>query len=134
VQICGPYETSTPPLALCNGSEMSLVINHTYEGRAPVVYAHAPAASGLGCTGVSFDISAAAGWTCVAVVARDRAGVRGNLGISPPLRVCRKVKESDCGGAAPGTILSPPVGLTCTSGCKLPESWSTPTMSRLLVR
>ena len=52
----------------------------------------------------------------------DQAGPngKGNIAFSVPIRVCRKLKDTDCNGAAEGDILTPPKGLTCTDGCKLP--------------
>lgn len=109
-------------------SEMSFIISHTSEGRAPVVYASDPR-TGVGCTGVSFDIQGIPGWTCIAVAARDRTGEIGNLGVSQPIKVCRWLKAGDCGLAefdpyAPPVFLTPPSELKCTDGCTMPGAWT----------
>ena len=74
---------------------MSHVIAHTEVGRSAVIYANQPSSGPPTCTGASFDLSGAGGWTCVAVTARDNAGSEGNLGVSQPLRVCRKLQDAD---------------------------------------
>jgi hypothetical protein len=124
---CIGAPTATMPLR-CE-SEMPFIISHTAEGRAPVVYASDPR-SGVGCTGVSFDIQGNPGWTCIAVAARDKTGAIGNLGVSKPIKICRWLKAGDCGlsefdpNGAP-VILEPPADLTCTDGCTMPSAWTT---------
>lgn len=117
---------STPPPARCDGSEMAYVTKHTASSTTPipVVYARAVTASGVGCTGVSFDMSGHAGWSCVAAAARDNTGGQGNLGVSKPIRVCRKLQDGDCEGKFAGELLEPPETLTCTDGCTLPALWT----------
>jgi len=115
---------TTPIKDLCDEtSDMSYVPTHDMPGGAAVVFAVAPTASSAGCTGTTWDSQTNAGWNCVVVRAWDKASPdgRGNLGFSKPIRVCRKLKETDCDGAQPGTILTPPASLTCTDGCTLPE-------------
>jgi hypothetical protein len=122
----------------CEGtSEMVFVPAHTTRNSTapiPVVYAHAVTTSGVGCTGVSFDMSGVAGWTCVAAAARDRTGAQGNLGVSQPLRVCRSLKAGDCGGLPAGAIATPPAELKCTDGCRFPAAWSEWSQGTLLER
>lgn len=118
-----PYISSQNEVR-CIGSEMQYVIAHEMSGNPSAVYAHAPTASGLGCTGVSWDIGARGGWMCIAVAARDQAGPVGNLGVSAPIRVCRKLSGSDCGGAAAGSVLPVPENVRCTDGCTVPTLWS----------
>lgn len=120
---CSPL-TGTAPGPKCDGSEMTYVIAHAMAGHPPVIYGATPTSAGLGCTGTSFDIAGQSGWTCVAVAARDLTGATGNLGVSSPIRVCRKIKDTDCEGMIAGGRLKPPVGMTCTDGCKMPDIWT----------
>jgi hypothetical protein len=132
--ICNPTAGETAPLDKCTNSELSYVISESRleDGVAPTaIYAATPTANGLNCTGASFDIKGEGGWTCVAVEVRDRAG---NHGISKPIRVCRKIKSSDCEEKAAGEILQPPASLTCTDGCTIPALYTEqPEGSRLLL-
>jgi hypothetical protein len=132
-------EPALPPSAVrrCNGtSDLWYVPSHTYGGgnTIPVVYGFAPTGSGLGCTGTSFNMAGVSGWSCVAAAARDKAGARGNLGVSQPIKVCRWLKAGDCGGAMPGQKAVPPESLKCTDGCTLPDSWREWSQSTLIVR
>jgi hypothetical protein len=115
--------TGAPPEPKCKESEMTYVIRHTMPGAPSVVYASNTAGV---CTGQGYEGSKAPGWTCIAAAARDSAGAQGNLGLSRPIRVCRKLKPEDCGGAAVGSILEPPAGLTCTDGCTVPTQAESP--------
>jgi hypothetical protein len=123
-----PDRMATDHPAVCEGSEMYFVTRHRTSASSPipVTYASAVEASGVGCTGVSFDMKGNSGWSCVAAAARDRTGGLGNLGVSQPLRVCRKLNPTDCEGASPQTSLKDkiPSTLTCTDGCTLPEVWT----------
>lgn len=113
-----------PPGDKCENSSLSYVIKHSMAGRPPAIYSAAPTSSGAGCAGTSFDVAGLSGWTCIAVAARDLTGATGNLGVSQPIRVCRKLSPTDCEGKMPGEHLTPPASMTCTDGCKLPDVWT----------
>ena len=121
--VCAPLSTSQPG-EKCENAGLAYVISHTMGGHPPAMYAAAPTQGGLGCAGTSFDIAGLSGWTCLAVAARDLTGATGNLGVSKPIRVCRKLKDTDCESMPAGGHLTPPAGMTCTDGCVMPEIWT----------
>lgn len=95
--------------AKCN-SEMTYALSQSPPDRPTAIYAKETTGNGT-CAGISFNLGTAPGWTCVVGAASDNSG---NLGISMPIRVCRKTSDSvDCSGA-------PPPGLSCTDGCTMP--------------
>jgi hypothetical protein len=121
---CEPASVSNA-LGLCkdNASDLSVVIRHDSGALEPVIYAVEPELQNtdLFCTGKPWEVSAAIktqtsvepkpGWLCVAARAEDRAG---NVGVSPPLRVCLNLKDDGVDSCA---NIAPP---TCTTGCTIP--------------
>ena len=102
---------TNPPLMCSAESDLRKVIRHNITGTVPVLYGLNPSASGLGCTGRTWEAGVAGGWACAVAVARDGVG---NLGISKPLRVCYEVLGGECNNPGP-----PP---TCTDGCVMPTT------------
>lgn len=104
------------PTALCQGasSDLTRVTHHgDIFGDTPVVY-------GIGdltepeCTGSQWSLASAGareGWNCLAARAVDKVG---NVGISPPLRICFD------DGIAPPPTCDPFAAPDCTDGCTPP--------------
>ncbi|MEI9941202.1 MAG: hypothetical protein WDO69_28625 [Pseudomonadota bacterium] len=100
LDICkpGPVGGFTPLCGSPGVSDMSVVIRHPVAAQPfePVIYAVEPdsSPSSIICTGKKWDVASAIsmaegasklGWICIAARAVDNVG---NIGISPPLRVC----------------------------------------------
>jgi hypothetical protein len=122
---CG-IEKATAPNHLCasQSSDLTRVISHRISGnKVPVVYGvNVGASTEVACTGGGWELTPFAneGWICLAARASDNVG---NVGISPPLRVCLDDPNKD--GSLPACQGDPPpmpLGLTCTDGCTLPKS------------
>jgi len=84
-----PGGAVTPPITVCNSSEMMRVIPGRIDSKPPAVYAIRPSNSGSAgeCTGEYWELLTIAneGWLCIAARAKDAVG---NIGVSRPLRVC----------------------------------------------
>jgi hypothetical protein len=83
---CNEPELSPAPAALCSTTPATRV-TETNIGSDPVIYG-LPPAGGNQCLGNAFDSVAtniSDGWACLAVRSEDNLG---NVGISPPMRVC----------------------------------------------
>lgn len=113
------YPAITAPLNLCNNnSDMSKVVARTKDDLyETAIYAFSPASDPVAtaCTGQPWnytDPAAVDGWVCMAVRAEDKLG---NVGISPPLRVClddpNRAGHPDC---------DPAKAPSCTDGCTPP--------------
>jgi hypothetical protein len=93
---------------------MTRVIRHAYSPGLPVIYGVAVESGTVNCTGVTWEVASrippAGGWVCLAARAVD---VVGNVGVSPPHRVC--VDPDGNGGADPCT--NPGPAPSCTDGC-----------------
>jgi hypothetical protein len=123
------YGTSdTPPDHLCaqKASDMTRVIQHTCTGTESVVYAVAPRSGELECTGQFWELTPVVkrdtpeGWVCLAARASDKVG---NVGISPPLRVCYDDPGTD---TTPDCAVSSTTPPTCTDGCEPPSTEGLP--------
>lgn len=109
---CLRPSSSNNPQRLCDPrvSDLTRVIDHSLSGDEPAIYGVGDL-TGVECTGAHWEISAVVqreGWVCLAAEARDKAG---NLGVSPPFRVCiddRQGEAPDC------SLASMP---SCTDGC-----------------
>jgi hypothetical protein len=120
---CTASNGTTPPEPLCDSTEMFRVIPQWIEGGPNAIYALDPQqGSGLACDGNTWQIGAFAddGWLCLAARAEDNIG---NVGISPPIRVC----FDDFQGPPPSCtdpMLDPPptcgVDVLGVSGCRPP--------------
>jgi hypothetical protein len=93
----------TPPAWLCDAAEDDLtrVIPQPLGGTPTAIYGFAPMSSGA-CAGDTWELitSMGEGWVCLAARVEDMIG---NVGISPPIRVCIDdlVGASQCGGPPP---------------------------------
>ncbi len=109
-----------PPDHLClrQSSDMFRVINHVIVGQEPAIYVMDPGgADGLECTGSAWEVSpliGREGWVCFAARAEDNVG---NVGISPPHRLC----FDDPDTATVPDCSEPP---SCTDGCEPPPHFS----------
>jgi hypothetical protein len=118
--VCASGTDSTPPKGLCagNSSDLTRVIDHAVVGTTePVIYA-IKATNAAECTGQNWSLVDAGlpnGWICLAALATDNVG---NLGISPPLRVC--LNSTLPGKVTPACAISSTVPPTCTDGCTPP--------------
>lgn len=108
---CVSPTSSNSPTPLCNNvSDLTRVISHSLGGSERAIYGIGDLQS-LECTGAHWEISAIVkreGWACLAAEARDNVG---NLGVSPPFRVC----IDDGVGVAPDCSLNSMP--SCTDGC-----------------
>lgn len=117
---CTVFPSSGAPPKLCNGdSALSIVVGHNeYDLAEQAVYGYSPV-SGSACTGQAWDFGSlvdADGFVCFAATATD---TKGNVGISPPLRLCVDVNDAAHPGAPACATMS--VALpTCTDGCTPP--------------
>ena len=111
-----------PGLCLAEKSDLRQVIGHNEGDLAePAVYARTPSPGTQVCTGSAWDVTslvAAArkdGFVCFAARAVD---VVGNIGVSPPIRVCVDTDLTDNVQPACATMsIEPP---SCTDGCTPP--------------
>jgi hypothetical protein len=109
------YIGGNKPMTLCNNNSALWQVIGQFEGDAkdPAIYAYSPTPN-VDCTGQSWTydtfISAANtdGWVCLGASAKDRVG---NVGVSPPLRLCVT------GKACSNSSIAPP---SCTDGCTPP--------------
>lgn len=99
-------------------SDLPFVMSHSVGKSYPVIFAKTPTNSVTnGCTGTTYQFPAdtAYGWMCAAGVANDLAGVAdgtaGNMGVSPPMRLCYAKDSSNPIECPPATMP------TCTDGC-----------------
>jgi len=113
--LCQLDEAPTPPKALCGDtSDMWFVPEHQ-AGKEPIVYVvGTPNPSDPSCAGIDLEFLGKGkpqGWVCMAARAVDNAG---NIGISPPLRVCVDDLETD---EQPECRIASTIPPTCTDGC-----------------
>ena len=120
---CVDGESSTIPSPLCSvTSPLTVAIDRPDSGDA-AIYGKTPVTTDT-CLGDSWDFVGAGideGWACVVARGRDSLG---NVGVSPPLRVCLSdgVGADPCGGAVLDVL---PEGMrpSCTDGCTLPPTF-----------
>jgi hypothetical protein len=124
---CTYISTPNPPPFLCTEhSDLRRVIAHGKEGRPPVIYVDGKRESGYACTGEEWEFASNAGveegWLCFAARAVDNVG---NIGISPPLRLCYDDPQT---AFTPSCIngADPP---TCADDCSPP-----PRFDNLIIR
>jgi hypothetical protein len=124
----GNVETAARLCSSPGVSDMSVVIRHPTGAQQPfepVIYAIEPDSNPLSltCTGIQWEISSAItmaeganklGWVCIAARAMDTVG---NVGISPPLRVCLDdgTNPDRCKGMPPPS---------CTDACTPPPHFN----------
>ena len=109
------YPPGAEPMSLCNGDSDLWQIIGEFKGNAkdPAIYAYSPT-NGSDCTGQAwgYDLLLSAtntdGWVCIGGRAVDRVG---NVGVSPPLRLCLVGKPCSVSSIAPPS---------CTDGCTAP--------------
>lgn len=132
-----PPTASGPTTTMCeNTSDMYAVVQHDVStgGDEPIVYAYAPATSGFECTGKKLDLHnytadpaqnfsvslSKDGWVCMAVRAEDNLG---NVGVSPPLRVCLDDPAVTWPGNGQPDCMKPDAEPpSCLDGCSAPPS------------
>ncbi|MES1183206.1 MAG: hypothetical protein ABUL60_05295 [Myxococcales bacterium] len=115
---CGQFPGGSKPQTLCGGdsSLWQLIGQFESDAKEPAIYAFSPT-GGSECTGQGWGYDSlvdADGWVCFAARAVDRVG---NVGISPPLRLCIDSDPTDQVKPACSTGLNPP---KCTDGCTAP--------------
>jgi hypothetical protein len=117
--ILSPTDEDEDPLCANDASDMTRIIPHTMEGKPPVIYALLDGTM-TGCTGTFWEIGAVAqeGWVCLAGRAVDHAG---NVGISPPLRLCYDDPATSSSPDCAAGEATPP---TCTDGCTPPPGYA----------
>lgn len=84
---CNDGQDTTVPPPICDISSPAIRVTKEEVGNDPVIYSIPPQTT-IQCLGNAFDAVAtnmSDGWACVAVRALDNLG---NVGISPPLRIC----------------------------------------------
>ncbi len=112
--------TPVPPMPLCPVTPMTRIVAGPSDDAPKAVYAFGqPTNSNLGpCAGEGWDVYGAMGntegWLCLAARAEDKIG---NVGISPPLRVC-VTHGTDAPTCNPSTDTWP----TCTDNCTPPPN------------
>jgi hypothetical protein len=114
---CVQAEDSPQPPFLCptHNSDMWFV-PYNVELKEPYIYVvGTPNPQGISCTGIDLAFLTASqpdGWVCVAARVVDNAG---NVGISPPLRVC--ADDPLTPDAHPPCAISSVTPPSCTDGC-----------------
>jgi hypothetical protein len=123
------------PVNICSSAALTEVISTPNE--EPAIYSIPPINNST-CAGNAFDAAASNisdGWACIATVAVDKLG---NVGISPPLRVCIDADGDGTDGTGGGGTLLTSLGCPddygeiatagnrpdCTDGCELPLTFS----------
>jgi hypothetical protein len=110
----GPCHYGTdmmPPVSLCSGTaDLTRIISQDVEGALPAVYAWNAQGTAAGCAGNYWDAGDFhEGWVCVVARAEDNIG---NVGVSPPIRVCYGSCDMndipDCLGTEDAPCDSPP--------------------------
>jgi hypothetical protein len=115
--ICTAGSDGSAPAPLCGVTNMTRVITQPLDGAPPAIYSFTPTNSDKGpCEGLTWELLptiVTEGWHCLAARALDNIG---NVGVSPPIRVCFDdgVGPTPC---HPSTDTLP----TCTDGCALPD-------------
>jgi hypothetical protein len=107
---CVPGTTATAPAAVCPVvSGMSRVVA-AMDGRLPLIYTLPPVDNGR-CLGNAFDALASnlgEGWACLAIEIHDTLG---NVGVSPPMRLCVDTNGDGSDGCLPwsafGRVINP---------------------------
>lgn len=112
-----PDQQPKEPEPICNGTEMERVIPGRIEGKPPAVYAIRPTNGGDGeCDGEAWPLMTLAreGWNCVAARAQDTIG---NIGVSPPLRIC--FHDPTMTSSVPACVSDKSTPPSCTDGCTI---------------
>lgn len=112
-------KSDAKPQTLCptHNSDMWYVAYNKQLKEPHVYVVGTPNINDASCSGIDLAFLTAdqpEGWVCVAARVLDRAG---NVGISPPLRVCVDAPETDFHPACAVSSVEPP---TCTDGCSAP--------------
>jgi hypothetical protein len=113
--------STTIPVAQCSSpTDLPFILSHGASKTIAVIYAKNPTNSAaLSCTGTTYQlpIASAYGWICAAAVASDAAGIAsgdgtiGNMGVSPPIRLCYQSDPQQPLSCNTATLP------TCTDGC-----------------
>ncbi len=105
------YQNAQAPAQLCSpfGNDMTRVVKWDVDSKIPMIFGIGNLGRGPACTGTDWEIGqfVQEGWFCVAGRAEDNVG---NVGISPPLRLC----YDDGDGEAECDESAVP---ECTDGC-----------------
>jgi hypothetical protein len=106
------------PSMLCQGDSDMYYVPYFREIKDPMVYVvGTPNSSDATCTGIDWSFLSKDqpdGWVCLAARVVDKAG---NVGISPPLRICVDNPDNDIVPPCRTMSIEPP---TCTDGCTPP--------------
>ncbi len=113
-------KSDAKPKALCptQSSDMWYAAFNKQLKEPHVYVVGTPNASDASCSGIDLaflTVTQLEGWVCVAARVLDKAG---NVGISPPLRVCVDAPETDYHPPCSNSSVEPP---TCTDGCTAPN-------------
>ncbi len=113
---CKLKEDTSPPLELCPSHKSGMrYVPFNARLKEPFVYVVGTPMTGEdSCAGIDFGFLTSnqpEGWVCVAGRVVDKAG---NVGISPPLRVCSDDPTTDYHPPCSISSTTPP---TCTDGC-----------------
>lgn len=116
---CASYPNSGAPSKLCGGaSALSYVVgHHEYDLQEPAVYVYSPLPNTSDCTGQAWEYESLVdqdGFVCFAARATDTLG---NVGVSPPVRMCVDLPKKPGQPACATTSVAPP---TCSDGCTPP--------------
>jgi hypothetical protein len=120
-QICVTGTDSSQPQVLCpNLPDLTRVIQHDQAGGAPepVVYALIEMNNGCASSQTYLDTRpgvATSGWVCLAARAVDNTG---NVGVSPPMRLCMWKPGDPQPDCAKDMSMEPP---SCTRDCVPPQ-------------
>lgn len=116
---CVPGVATTPPSRVCLTTSLTRVIHGFISNDPPAIYSYMPTNTATGaCAGDSWELLpiVGEGWACLAARAEDQIG---NIGISPPIRVC-----FDDGDGVPLCDPETDTLPSCTDGCTLPPDFS----------
>jgi hypothetical protein len=125
---CGAIEQANNPQPLCAATGLTRAIPQPLVGAPPALYGFAPTNTSVGpCHGHSWDVESQVGegWACLAARVEDYIG---NVGISPPIRVCITDGIDPPPDCAEPVAHPPP---TCRDGCAGPDDFP-PNMPALL--
>jgi hypothetical protein len=107
-----------PPSGVCPAHDSDMwLVPYNYKLDEPAIFVVGTPGDNSSCTGVDLEFLSKTqpeGWVCAAARAVDKAG---NIGISPPIRVCVDDPETP---AQPACRTSSTVPPSCTDGCTPP--------------
>ena len=121
---CSPGTATSPPPPICSASSDLIRVIERADSREATIYGKPPISADV-CVGDSWDFAGAGvseGWACVVARGTDELG---NVGISPPLRICLTdgVGPNPCPGPI-GTTVPEAMRPSCTDSCAPPASFA----------